>query len=127
MKRYTAPFQKLQLLMVYSSISTLIGACVLVKSIQAWIAGSGWLEVTGLIVLMVFPVRAVLTTYRDLRALSQGEPTDVERALHLSFKAGYEQGFSDRDHHSDRNANESHAFWLSTDEAKAVVAQMKGE
>lgn len=46
-----------------------------------------------------------------------------ERALKAAFKAGYEEGFSDRDHSGDRNSGESWAYWLSSDEGKAVVAQ----
>lgn len=46
-----------------------------------------------------------------------------ERALQAAFKAGYEEGFSDRDHSGDRNASGSWDYWLTSEEGKAVVAQ----
>jgi len=55
------------------------------------------------------------------------DQASFERALRAAFKAGYEEGFSDRDHSGDRASEESWAYWLSTDEGKAAVAQRTDE
>lgn len=46
-----------------------------------------------------------------------------ESALQAAFKAGYENGFSDRDHSGDRDVAENWNYWMSSDEGKVVMAQ----
>lgn len=77
MKRYTAPFQKLQLLMVYSALSTMMGACMLVTCTQAWIAGEGWLVAALCTLMMAVPVFAAFSTYQNLRKMLPAKPADA--------------------------------------------------
>ncbi|MHC5195078.1 hypothetical protein ACYSUW_15085 [Pseudomonas frederiksbergensis] len=77
MKRYTAPFQKLQLLVVYSALSTMMGASLLIACTQAWIAGDGWLVAAIFTIMMAVPVCAAISTYRELRKMLPAQPADA--------------------------------------------------
>lgn len=66
MKRYTAPFQKLQLLIVYTALSTLMCVTSVVSCTQAWGTGDGWTVAVLILFMTTIPTYAAFSTYRNL-------------------------------------------------------------
>jgi hypothetical protein len=66
MKRYTMPFQKLQLLVVYSSLATLFGVTSVITCTQAWGMGKDWPVASLSLFLTALSAYAALSTYRHL-------------------------------------------------------------
>lgn len=66
MKRYTAPFQKLQLLIVYTALSTVMCVSLVVSCVQARGTGDGWSVAVLILLMTTIPTYAAFSTYRNL-------------------------------------------------------------
>ena len=73
MKPNKTPSQKLQLLVLQTIFSTAMALGMIINASVAWVSGDGWAWalISGLI--MVFPLHAVVTTYREIVPLMQAQ------------------------------------------------------
>jgi hypothetical protein len=75
-KRYTAPYQKLQLLVVFTALTMMMLLGLMMTCTQLWLSGEGWLEVVICTVIAFVPACAAFQTYRDLCLMIPTTSTD---------------------------------------------------